>query len=105
MRVECFVPLQEKTDLQLAVAAVCPDSKLLALLQSMLAHKFFRDSDRVRRAEPALNGESARVEVRRIESPEGRIRENVNANDFEIIAGKIPQRNKPMDERRRAGNA
>src|SRR6266513_1873851 len=105
MRVERVVFSQEKTDLQFGVAPAGPDPDLVALFQAMLAHEFFRHRDGVRRTEPALNIHRAGVEVRRIKSAERRVAENVDAEDLEIIAGKIAQRNKTMDQRRCPGNA
>ncbi len=71
----------------------------------MLPDEFFRDCDRSWISEPALNIESARLKIRRIERAKRLVRENIDAENLEVIAGKIPQRDKTVYERRRRRNA
>src|SRR5436190_561519 len=105
MRIERVVFAKQKTNLQLGIAASGANPKLVALLEMMLAHEFLRHRDSIRAAEPPLDVEATRVETRGLKGPESGVGKNVDAENFEIIAAKIRQRNKPMHQRRRRRNS
>jgi hypothetical protein len=105
MRIEGVIFAEQESDFQLALVASRPDAKFVAFFKVMLTDEFLRDRNCVRGAKPALNVETARCEIRRIESAERRVRENVDAEDFKIVSRKIRQRDESMDERRRRGDS
>jgi hypothetical protein len=51
--------------------------------------EFLRDRDGARRAEPALDVEFAAVKISRIKGAERSVRENIDPENLQVLAGKI----------------
>src|SRR2546423_15695938 len=105
MLIERFRLAKKKSNCQITVDAASPRPDSVALLEMMLPDEFFRDRHGAGRAEPALDVETAGLEIRRIECPESLVRENIDPQDLGVIFSKIRYRHGPLDDRGRAGHA
>src|SRR5450755_3409020 len=96
---------QDKADTEFAIDSVHLRTQTIAEIQMVQPREFFGNGDGVRLTEPALDIELVGPKIIQLESAKGGVGENVDAEDLQIFARQIRQRDKSAHQWCRSGNA